>query len=208
MSNILEEYQEELKKVLLTRDPDKLVELSNEWAPKLDNERMAEFKDQPRDLVELVMHQMIAGISGIPNDIRAESEKWLEEYHRNNQPDTTQADEAYQKLFEEVSHLIQTADEYPHLDSSEIPDARHFAVLPGPGAPRICFTKQDVNGDGNWFYHLSISSSEGDVDDTSAQFILMAFDPPETVTEEIPEEPSGKDIRHFCWPCGNSESVN
>ena len=208
-------YRNELRKILLTRDPDKLIEFSNEWAAKVENKRMSELKNQPREFVELAMHEMIAGISNIPDEIREESEKWLEEF-RQNHPDPDDGtgdnldDEIEDELFDEAIHMIhaqinllkQMADKYPYLDSSKIPDIRHYADLPGIGAPRICFTKRDRNGDGKWFYHLSVSSREGRVDNESVNFLLKAFGSPQNVAE-TPGELNGGTIRHFWWPCDN-----
>ena len=207
MSKVFREYRDELRKVLLTRDPDKLIEFSNEWAAKVKNERMPELKNQPKEFVELVMHEMITGISNIPDKIRAESEKWLEEFRQNHPdpddvPDDNLIDEAIYMVHKQVTRLKQMADRYPYLDSSKAPDVRHFADLPGLGAPRICFTKVDRDGDGKWFYHLSVSSPEGRVDDSSVQFILNAFDSPQSVTE-TPGKVNGGAIRHFWWPCDN-----
>jgi hypothetical protein len=219
MSTLYKEYRRELKKVLMTKDPDRLIEFSNQWATKIKNERMSRLKDQPRHFVELVMHQMIAGISNIPDEIRKESEKWLEEFRQNHandpeyQPNDDQSDEmddldegemrrqALLLIRQEIFWLKEAADKYPYSDTSKIPDARHYADLPGIDAPRICFTKRDRDSDGKkWYYHLSVSSREGMVDDETVEFLLEQFGSPQGVTE-TPGPLNGGSIRHFWWPC-------
>jgi hypothetical protein len=60
------------------------MEFSGKWSTKVDNQCLSELKDQPKNIVELAMHKMIIQLSNIPDEIRADSERWLEEFHRNS----------------------------------------------------------------------------------------------------------------------------
>ena len=73
----LNELSEKRDKVLLTRDPEKLRRFVIENEESYGRTFVLCFKFAPKKMVEATMHKMIVHCESLPDDFRAESEKWL-----------------------------------------------------------------------------------------------------------------------------------
>jgi len=150
------EYNRELTEVLTTRDIDKLIEFADKWAFTMKSKKLQDLRNQPREFVERVMHNMICAKKSIPIEIRRKSERWL------NNPFIKLAGKM--KLVAKDNPITE--------DTYQMPHSRHWIDF--SSGLKICFTLKTFFEDGpKW--HLSASKVGRKIKQNEIDNLIAAF---------------------------------
>ncbi|TEB04775.1 hypothetical protein Psch_03537 [Pelotomaculum schinkii] len=138
-----------------------LVKFVNKWAFKIQSKKLHKLEKEPKEFVELIMHQMIVANDNIPDSIKSESDKWLKE--RGSQ---------FNSFIKLARKMRLVAKENPIAeDNEDMPHSRHWATF--PSGLKICFTLRDSVEGSMW--HLSVSKIGGIITQDEIKSLVVAF---------------------------------